>query len=619
MSQYSKAVDDFAIGIDLGSSKTSVGIFRNGRVEMIPDEGENAIPSCVAFTDHTVLVGQAARSQAISNPRDTIADPVRWLGWSLKDIDLQRKLALLPFDIVSARTEALIKVRYRKQDICLRPLEIVAVILAHVKRIAENYLQGKVSGAVITFSSGMSLSQREMVKAAASVANLQLWAMLSDSTACIIAHEYITSSIGSQKDRTVMAINVGSARTDITLAGIDGDYIDERAVADHTDDLGGDFFVRRVVNHIAKATPRLAALNTFDNPRVLRQLQAACKTAMHDLSFRTSTTIHLNSFLGGRDLDVPISRGDFEEICSDLPKLLLDRVQRALADADLDKSRIDEVILAGGASRIPMVQVAVSDFFNGKPFSKLSNVDEAATYGASVFASLFSLKPEARLDRMKCLLLLDVYPHSLSVAAEGNGVVERVVVRNTVVPLRKSHLLSNVENNQKWFTFALYEGERRRPKDNQLVGTISLPITPAPKDQTSVIIEIHVNGRHGETLKVTAQERGSRIPYEMKFIWAQQTSEEEISRMIESARRFEHDLLEQECIKARNALEKYVQGAREFIEHIDRHPSYRPAKALLQSTTTWIKETDAETRQYQAQLENMRAFFGKLLDLGDDM
>ncbi|KAF8851965.1 heat shock protein 70 [Acephala macrosclerotiorum] len=611
-SQYSRAADDFAIGIDLGSSKISVGVLRNGHVEMISDEGENAIPSCVAFTNRTLLVGRAARRQAISNPKNTIVDPIRLLGWSLNDLDLQRQVSQLPFDVVSTPNERLIKVRYRNLDICLRPLEIVAVMLAHAKRIAENYLQGKVSGAVITFSSGLSLCQRELVKAAASVANLQLWAVLSDSTACIVAHETITTpSVRSREDRLVLAINVGSGRTDITLVEIVEGIVELKAVADNPDWVG-DYFVRRIANHVLETTPRLAPLKTIDNPRVLRQLQGACKSAMHDLSFREWSSIHIDSFLDGRDLDIPISRTDFEAICNDLPKIIPDRLQRVLADGRVDRSRIGEIILAGGASRIPMIQVAVSDFFNGKSLSKPPNVDEAATYGASILASGFSHKPGARWLPMEDFLLLDVYPHSLSVMTEGDGQVEKVVVRNTIVPTKKTHKLLNAETGQSRFTFQVYEGERQRAKDNQLVGTVSFPITPAPKGQITIELEFDIDYSYTneDLVQVTAHERGSRIPHKIKYIWERQTSEGEIAKMIVSARQFEHDdILEQDRIRARNALERYVHAAREFVQHTGNHPSSQPAKALLQSTTAWMEKltrrrpnTKRSMRKYERSL-----------------
>ncbi|KAE8442732.1 hypothetical protein EG329_002923 [Mollisiaceae sp. DMI_Dod_QoI] len=597
----------FVIGIDLGSYKTCVGVFRSGRVEIIPDNGQNAIPSYVAFTDHTWLVGEAAKAQIISNTSNTITDPGRFLGNS-KGISYaveQSKLFRSLTPIVSAQNESLFKVRYKNQDLCLKPEEALAMILSRAKDLAEDHLRGKgaVLGAVITISAGRNLLQRELMRTAASIAGLKICLMLSDSTASIITHEYLNGKVCG--DMRVMAINIGSWKTDVTLTIVEDGVIEVLAVADDPES-GSNSFLARLVDYVVHSTPHLKALNLEESPDILRRLQRACELVLHDLSFCDSTTIHITSLFDGYDLDVSVAREDFEGFCSDLLETIINQVQRALADSRIDKLQVDEVLLAGGGCRIPMIQNAISDFFYGRHVSKLPNVDEAAAYGASLYASLYSQNQEARCRRMDELLLLDVMPPSLSISIQENE-LERVIRRNTTIPTRKSDIFHTVEDDQTSFTIAVYEGERQRAKDNLLLGTFSFPIAPKPKCKVHIWITFDIDIRHN--LVVTAQGQPQGIVHTLQPIWKRHTSKEEIAISVEKLKQLKaDDILERERLHARNELEQYIQSATKSLQGTEDGNFLDAAKQFIDRTAKWMEENDAETTQYQTRKEEMLSF-----------
>ena len=377
-----------AIGIDLGTTYSCVGVWQNDRVEIIAnDQGNRTTPSYVGFTDSERLIGDAAKNQSAMNPVNTVFDAKRLIGRTFTDSNVQSDMKHFPFKVTANKdNKPIIGVNYKGDDKTFSAEEISAMILVKMKEIAESYLGNNVTDAVVTVPAYFNDAQRTATKDAGTIAGLNILRVINEPTAAAIAYGLNKSK---DKEQNVLIFDLGGGTFDVSLLSIEDGVFEVKATAGDTH-LGGEDFDSRIVNHFVTEFKRKQKCDITKNARSMRRLRTACERAKRTLSSATQTTIEIDSLFDGKDLFSSLTRARFEELCSDLFRDTLNPVEKVLKDAKMTKRDIDEVVLVGGSTRIPKIQQLLTDFFGGKELSKAINPDEAVAYGAAVQAAVLT-------------------------------------------------------------------------------------------------------------------------------------------------------------------------------------------------------------------------------------
>jgi heat shock protein 5 len=599
-----KQVDGDVIGIDLGTTYSCVGVYKNGRVEILQnDQGNRITPSVVAFTQEGRLIGEAAKNQAALNPTNTVYDAKRLIGRAFYDDTVQADMKLWPFEVVNKDGKPMIEVEDGGKTKTMSPEEVSAMVLGRMKQIAEGFLGTSIKHAVVTCPAYFNDGQRKATKDAGIIAGLDVLRVINEPTAAALAYG-LDRKDGDEQN--ILVFDLGGGTFDVTVLTIENGIFEVASTSGDTH-LGGEDFDQRIMDEMIKVFKRKHKKDMSEDKRALQKLRRAAEGAKRTLSTNMQARLEVEALYDGIDFSENLTRAKFESLCLDLFKKTMGPVKRALKDSKLGKSDIDEVVLVGGSTRIPKVQSLLSDFFNGKELNQEINPDEAVAYGAAVQGGILSGEGG---EAVKDVVLLDVAPLSLGTETDG-GLFVKVIERNSVIPAKKTDEFTTVTDKQTTVNIKVYEGERSQARHNHLLGEFDLTgIAPAKKGVPKILLtyDIDQNG----ILKVDAVDKASGSQQKITITQGEnRLSQDQMDKMVEDAKSAaEADRVFAQAHSARRELEEFLVTLKEYPGRDNlKLRDQRKLDSIVGKAEDFLKDSygKASAKDYKSKMREVEA------------
>ncbi|OLY84494.1 Heat shock 70 kDa protein 6 [Smittium mucronatum] len=581
------------IGIDLGTTFSCVGIFKNNRVEIIANsQGNRTTPSCVAFTEEGRLIGEAAINQASGNPENTVSISKRYIGRRMNKSELKDKSVFHPCNLVLKGDKPFFKIICKGEKKLYSPEQISSMILVNLKKSAEDYLGKKVKNAIITVPAYFNDSQRQATKDAGEIAGLNVVRLLNEPTSAAVAYGLLNSDVDNE---TVLVYDFGGGTFDVTILRISNKQFTVLATGGDTK-LGGEDIDTNLVRHLVEFIKNKHGVDVSINSKSMKKLRIECEKAKRMLSFSLSTTIEIPSILNGIDLKYPINVPKFVDINIEIFESTIDKIKDILECSKMKPEDINRVVLVGGSTRIPYVQKIVSEYFGDKELEKTINPDEAVALGAAIKANSISETPDNNI------ILYDVVPLSIGVRVKGD-IISVMINRNTRIPFKATKMYTTESDNQTEVTVDVYEGVRKDIKNNHLLGKFELcniEKAPANIPKIEITFEVDIEG----ILKVTATDISSG---NKNFLVCNndmnRLTNEEITSMIKEGKEFEEEeMISAKKELAREMLEIYIYKIKRKIikdsKNVDVDlDKLKELKNITNEAIFWIENSDSLTKE----------------------
>lgn len=570
----------YIIGIDLGTSNSAVAVFKNGNVEVIPNSFGNRItPSIVAFSDSERLIGDSAKHQESRNPLNTIYESKRFIGRTWDDPVVQSLLKSYPYKIVNKNNKPYFQVQYKEETKEFSPEEIGAMILSYLKEQAEAYLGEEIIDAVITCPAYFGDAQRTATKDAGTIAGLNVIRVINEPTAASLCYGFDKNN---EKDKNVLIIDTGGGTHDLTILTIsEGLY---QVISTGGDSfLGGADIDILLTRYLADEFKKKNKIDIIHNVKAMKRLQCACETLKKNLSASSTANVEIDSLCDGIDFQAKLTRAKFDDLIKSFLHKCFVPLEQVLLDAKMSKKDINEIVLVGGTTRIPMYQEMISEYFNGKQLCKSINPDEAVGYGAAIQGSILR-----GVDKeTETICLVDVTPLSLGLQTAGD-VMTVLIPRGSSIPTSKNQIFTTYANNQTIVRVAVYEGERQFTKDNKLLGEFTLNVPPLPRGIPKINVSFNISA--DGILQVSATEESTNNKKNITITNDKnRLSKEEIEKMIAESEKYkEEDTKKKELVDAKNNLESYCYSVKATLDKLPK------SGALAQSQSDKLKEKTAE-------------------------
>lgn len=607
--------EDLAIGIDLGTTFSCVGIYKNNHVEIIPnDQGNRITPSYIAFTESDRLIGEPALSQFSRNPTNTVFDVKRLIGRSFDDSDVQRDMKLWPFQVkCDPNGKPYIEVKHKGEIKQFQPEEISAMVLSKMKKTAEDYLGQNITKAVITVPAYFSDSQRQATKDAGEIAGIDVLRIINEPTAAAIAYGFDKRS---KEEQNVLIFDLGGGTLDVSLLGIEDLVFEVKATAGNTH-LGGEDFDNQIVEYCLSDLMKKNSIDIRSNPRAMRRLKSQAEKVKRILSTNIEAIIEVDMLANGIDFSLSITRAKFEELCSLYFKQCINSIEEVLKRAKISKSQVHEVVLAGGSSRIPKIIQLIKEFFNGKEPNTTINPEEAVAYGAAIQAAI--INQQGDFGNLNGLIFIEVTPLSLGIETAG-GVMNVIIPKNTRIPVRKTQIFTTYADNQQSVCIQVYEGERSLTKHNNLLGSFKLEGIPLAKKgvpQIEVTFDIDPNG----ILEIRALEKSTSQNFKISIENSNvRLKNEEIEKIVKEAEKFkEEDDFLKKNIEVRSSLENYIYSVKNSLnEGMFKDKIADEDKKKIEDhvkiITKWLQtHFNVETTEYNKKIKELAEIYDPII------